>query len=193
MCVLIPLGSPSGVPNWSYVHVPEVPRPWSSRACRGRAVPVWYQGGYTGWVAGWVIRGHPARPLLEETTHRRPVTAGNGPTPAGGRWVGCRWVGGRTWETVARGRPCTHPPGPVSPPAGAFPGAGPCRVPPRRDSTSFPVKLVKRPECHRKVMKRPTLVPNSQNGSGKSPLEIPGIPFWLAFSHKELMGYFGAY
>ena len=31
--------------------------------------------------------------------------------------------------------------------------------------------------------------PYFQNGSEKSALEIPGFPFWRAFSHKELMGY----
>ena len=61
-----------------------------------------------------------------------------------------------------------------------------------RDSSPFSIKLVKTMKCHQKVSKRPSLVPNSQNGSKKSPLDFLRIPFSAAFSHKELMGCFGA-
>ena len=61
-----------------------------------------------------------------------------------------------------------------------------------RDLTSFSIKLVKTAECHQNVTKRPVLVPIFQNGSQMSPLEILRFPFWLAFSHKELMGRFDA-
>ena len=47
--------------------------------------------------------------------------------------------------------------------------------------------LVKTTKCHRKVSKRPVIVPISQNGSEKSPLEILRFLFLVAFSHKELM------
>ena len=60
-----------------------------------------------------------------------------------------------------------------------------------RHLTSFPVKLVKTAKCHRKVSKRPILVPICQNGVQKSPLDFLGYSFSLAFSHKELMGSFG--
>ena len=61
-----------------------------------------------------------------------------------------------------------------------------------RDSMTFLRKVVKTTKCHQKVSKRPRLVPVSQNGSKKSPLEILRFPLWRAFSHKELMGHFDA-
>ena len=45
------------------------------------------------------------------------------------------------------------------------------------------------PKSHQKACH----TPYSQNGSQKSPLGIPGIPFSVAFSHKELMGHFYRY
>ena len=42
------------------------------------------------------------------------------------------------------------------------------------------------PKYHQKAYHSPC----SQNGSQKSALEIPRIPFSRAFSHKELMGHF---
>ena len=42
-----------------------------------------------------------------------------------------------------------------------IPASGPIR----RDSTSFPVKLVKRPRCHQNMSKRPVIVPNHKTGS----------------------------
>ena len=50
--------------------------------------------------------------------------------------------------------------------------------------------LSKTAKCRRKVSKRPVIVPDVQNGSGKSPLEILDISFSPAFSPKELMTYF---
>ena len=58
---------------------------------------------------------------------------------------------------------------------------------------TFPVKLVKTAMCHQNMLKRPVIVPILQNRSRKSPLDFLGFPFLPAFSHKELMGYFGPY
>ena len=88
----------------------------------------------------------------------------------------------------------TTPAGPGRP----TPGGPPCTSqnaasgPLGRDSMTFPVKLVKTLKCRRKVRKRPAIVPISQNGVEKSPLGILGIPYSVAFSHKELMVPFGA-
>ena len=43
-----------------------------------------------------------------------------------------------------------------------------------------------------KYVKKASVSPYSQNGSRKSPLEIPRFPFLAAFSPKELMGHFDA-
>ena len=148
-----------------------------------------------GRVYGWVIRvgntGPGVLPSHRAEPSRQTVTAGNGPSPAGGGWSGSRL-----------GDPFAYPyPGAseLSPPPFG-PGRSPCRGPPwgltsprakGRDSSSFPVKLVKTAECHQKVSKRPVMLPIYQNGSQKSPLGILRKPFWPAFSHKELMGRFG--
>ena len=47
-CVLLPLGSPTGPSNRSYVHVPQVPYWCRHVAVRAGMVP--------GWVLGWVYR-----------------------------------------------------------------------------------------------------------------------------------------
>ena len=142
--------------------------------------------GYTGWVSRVAIPG----------THRgRSDTRKVHPDSGAGPGRPCR---GREWvvrvdrprRTVgAPVRPCTHPPGPV----GACSPSLVQDLPPRakgRDSGPILVKLVKTAKCHQKVTKRPRLVPIFQNGLQKSPLEIPGFPFWPAFSPKELMGVF---
>ena len=59
-----------------------------------------------------------------------------------------------------------------------------------RDSTLISIKLVKMTKCHRNMSKRPSLVPNSQNGSRKSPLDFLRFYFSAAFSHKELLDHF---
>ena len=96
---------------------------------------------------------------------------------------------------ISQVRPLTTPAGPgrYSPAPGrglpvSSPGSGR-----GRDSMPFPVKLVKTAKCHRNVMKRPVIVPKSQNGVQKSPLDFLGFTFWPAFSPKELMGHFRPY
>ena len=144
-------------------------------------------------IAGWVYRvGNTVPTQLPRAEARRNPTSEAGPvTPAGGG------VGG--WGGLADPFACDIPgtseptpsgPGRYSPaPGRGLPGS-PRAAGLGRDSMPYSLKLVKTTKCHRKVFKRPTLVPVCQNGSGKSPLEIPRFPFWLAFSCKELMGHF---
>ena len=99
----------------------------------------------------------------------------------------CPWVrwAGRAFPTLrARSVPCRALPGEY--PWNAHLGSI------WRELTSFPIKLVKTAKCRRKVSKRSTLVPISQNGVQKSPLGILRFPYLLAFSPKELMGHFDA-
>ena len=135
---------------------------------------VWYRvgilGGYTGWVPGVLYR--PSQLLEEGSPTRRPATAGSGPLQRrGGSEAGWGWtdvlVRARPWTTHSR--PC-RPSGTRSAVQALPTGKG-------RHFRSFPVKLVKTAKCHRKVSKRPVLVPISQNGSKKSPLEFLGFPF----------------
>ena len=121
-------------------------------------------GGCTGWV--WGLGGYRvgAIPGYYPATARRSLYSEAGPGSPGGAGVGGTGAGRATG--TAAGRSCTHPAGPVGQAPPALPGAGPCRLPPpgpkRRDLTSFPVKLVKRTECHRKVSRRPPIVPISK-------------------------------
>ena len=140
-----------------------------------------------GWVYGWGIPGWVqgrAIPGTQPPWKAEPWTAKRAPeAPA----RGLEWV----VQGAAPARaPGTTTPGPCRALRARFavPGPLPASWPIRRDSTSIPIKLVKTTKCHRKASKRPPVVPNSQNGSQKSPLEILGFPFSLAFSHKELMG-----
>ena len=57
LCVLTPLGSPTGLPKRSYVHVRGVPGPVVGPGCARAVVPggctrVGIQGGYTGCYTG---------------------------------------------------------------------------------------------------------------------------------------------
>ena len=181
------LGSPTGPQNWSYVHVPVVPRPWHQRCTASCGTAGCTRGGYTGWV--YRVGNTRAIPGTQ------PRCSGRGPDPAerapeaqGLEWVGS---GARAYLGTAAGTVLPHPAGPVGPGQPDPPWAGPCGLPPPghigRDLTSFSIKLVKTAECHRNVSKRPVIVPIYQNGSQKSPLDFLGFPISLAFSHKELM------
>ena len=149
---------------------------------------VWYQGGVyrvgnrVGIPGGYTR--YPARSRLPEESPRYSE-AGPG-TPAGGG------VGG-TWARTLRDRSCVRASEPTLR-ARSVPLQDPSQVlslssGKGRDYGPFSIKLVKTSKCHRKVSKRPAVVPIFQNGSGKSPLEIPGFPFCAAFSPKELMGH----
>ena len=66
-CVLTPLGSPTAVPNWSYVHVPVV----MGTGGVVHELGVGRHAGYGVWVAGWVYRvgntgTYPASPTPRE-------------------------------------------------------------------------------------------------------------------------------
>ena len=89
----------------------------------------------------------------------------------------------------------THPCGARSVPCGPLPGA------PRAIAASWPIRArfdliclkvsqnrVVSPKYTEKACHSPCI----QNGLRKSPLEIPGFPILVAFSHKELMGLFDA-
>ena len=115
-CVLLPLGSPTGLRKRSYVHVPGCPRAVRGTAVSRTCSQVGTRVGIAGWVPGWAIPG-TTQPLLA-LSQQEPQPAERAPeAPQGLEWVG--WGGlatpSRTWCTVARGRPCTHPPGPVGP------------------------------------------------------------------------------
>ena len=146
---------------------------------------VWYQGGYTGWVYRVGNTGCTTQPPARGgKPARQTATAGSGPTLQG--WVVWK-QGGLDGRTSARPAPRYHPAGPVRPPE-ALPVPGTLPTGKGRDLTSIPIKLVKTTKCHQKVFKRPTLVPISQNGVQKSPLDFLRFTISLAFSHKELMG-----
>ena len=177
----------STTPRFSYgVSETSVPR---CVPVPSRVVHAVYGRVYRYWVvrAGWVYRvgntGSQALPSYRAKGGPRYSEAG--PVALQGR---SGWYLGPEYPCA----PGDHPSGPV----GSL-QAPPCHLPEnaaswpiRRDSTSFSIKLVKTAECHQNMSKRPTLVPISQNGSRKSPLDILGFPISLAFSHKELMGMF---
>ena len=101
--------------------------------------------------------GYPARCEAEAY----PSEAGPGSPSMGLEWVGIccsapKVFGGGT------------APGPPLPAVGPAPLSWDLGMPPlgqyRRELTSFYIKLVKTAECHRKVCKRPLIVPISKTG-----------------------------
>ena len=156
-------------------------------------------GGYLGWYTGWVIRvgipggyweGVPSPPTCCCEEHPPTSDRRERAHPAG--WVGRKQGAGITGLGTAAGTAPGTTLRARSAPCRGLPVPGPCRDPPGRDLTSFPVKLVKTAKCHRKVSIRPVIVPNLKNGSIKSPLDFLRFPLYAAFSHKELMGRFDA-
>ena len=144
-------------------------------------VPGWvYQGGYTGWVLGGLYRGTTQLPA------RSPHDSEAGPGSPAGAGVGGH-VGGV--RTPAAGRLLGPPCGPgrcLRP----LPVLGPseCRLPTNRARFDLNFSKVSQnggvsPEKCEKASHSPYF----QNGPQKSPLDFLGIPFSLAFSHKELM------
>ena len=84
---------------------------------------------------------------------------------------GLEWVGGVWWDRPLRvsplgasARPRPHPPGPVSPCRASL-GRGPAPRAKGRDSMTYSLKLVKRRECHRNILKRPVIVPIPKTAS----------------------------
>ena len=141
-------------------------------------------------IPGGYSPGPPSRPAASPPSPgEQSQTQRSGPVgPAGAGVVGS----GAAGVTVGGDGLLYHPTGPVGPtgpslyrtPQNAHLG------PIGRDLRSFLIKLVKTVKCRRKVCKRPVIVPNIQNGSGKSPLGFLRFPFSSAFSRKELMGPF---
>ena len=133
---ILPLGSPTGVPNVSYVQCPRVPQPWSSRACRGRAVcghagygRVVYRVGTRGGVlpaqtSDWYCQGptNALWALSASTRHSRALLA----LP-------------HTWLLALNRHPASSQIG--------------------RDSIKYILKLVKTAECHLKCLMRPVILP----------------------------------
>ena len=136
-------------------------------------VRVRVQGRYWDGYTGWVYRGSTTQPPREEPNEEVPTRSSLL------RWVLGVLGGGNACSGVRRrGRLLYHPTGPVSPPVG-FPvqDLAECRLwAIGRDLTSFLRNLVKTRKCHQNVSKRPPIVPNRQNGSQKSPLDILGFP-----------------
>ena len=107
----------------------------------------------------------------------------------------CRAWSGWSWEVpTGPSRPSTQnpPSGPGQPPAvsslvlGPLPGSQPIGA--RFDIISY--KLSKNPRVSPKSVQKASHTPYFQNGSSKSPLDISRIPYFAAFSHKELMAHF---
>ena len=132
-----------------------------------------------GWVQGgvwdWVGTGEGLYRVLPSRQGRTPqASTDSGAGPGSPKGAG---VGG---QCAASPYVRTHPPGPVLPVPGT-PWCSSSRMPPpgqyRRDSTSFPVKLVKRTKCHRNMCIRPPIVPNSKNGSKSQLLKFLDFHF----------------
>ena len=135
-----------------------------------------------GLVPGWVYRvgtrvGYTGYyPATARAEVLRNPDSEAGPGSPSGAGVGGQG-GGRTdpFAYPSRTTPRdvrTHPCGARSvPPAGALPGAPRAKG---RDSVTFPVKLVKTTECHRKSMKRPVIVPILKTAS-----ESHLLIFWV--------------
>ena len=84
----IPLGSPTTCSKRPYVHVPVVPYMSVHDAQNGGAGRVGIQGGYTGWVSGWVIRGCTTQPPAR--VRKSPVQRSGPRNPCRG-WSGWYW------------------------------------------------------------------------------------------------------
>ena len=126
--------------------------------------------GYTGY--------YPA------TSKAETLTAKRAPEALAQGWSG--------WSGLQRPlRPQTHPAGPVGHPCPPWSGPSP-------HPASWPIrarfqlniyKVSQNREVSPKYAEKASHSPYIQNGSQKSPLEIPRFPYFLAFSPKELMGH----
>ena len=144
---------------------------------RGRAVAGYgTRVGIPGWVIPGCTRvgntGYPAT----ARQGAEPVTSGAGPgSPLQGDWSG--WVTGAgtvpsACHPAVRPSPRTTHSGPCRP-SGARSAVLGLSSGKRRDSTSFPVKLVKTPKCRQKVSKRPVMLPILKTGSESHLLKFP--------------------
>ena len=116
----------------------------------------------------------------------------SGPRKACRAWSGWVWGCGRTRDTgTAAGtvRPTLRARSVPCRPSLVFPqnaASWPIRARFHLNST----KLSQNGQVSLKYVEKACNSPCFQNGPGKSPLGILGFPFYLAFSHKELMGHF---
>ena len=140
----------------------------------------------TGWVVGGLYR------VLPLHRARKPVPAKRAPeAPARGlEWVGTGWTRDRRLDgypgpPCGPGRSC-GPPCPGNPRNAAS-------WPIRTRLTSEPGKVSQNLEVSPKYDEKACHSPYLQNGPRKSPLDFLRIPFFVAFSHKELMGLFWPY
>ena len=86
--------------------------------------------------------------------------------------------------------PRTHPPGPVGPlqgPPWYGSGLSAASGPIRARIRVILLKVSQNGQVSPKSYEKASHSPYSQNGPRKSPLDFLGIPFWPAFSGKELM------
>ena len=142
-------------------------------ARRARPSPVWCRPGR--W-AGWVYRGSTTQPPArgEQALYSE---AGPGSSCRELEWV----VQGAAGVLLGRrrGRPCTHPAGPV-----AHPWAPWCRTsqiaalqPIRARLRSYSCNVSQTAKCHQKVSKRPVLVPISKTVSKSHLLDFSDFSF----------------
>ena len=166
-CVLIPLGSPRPCSKRSYVHVPVSPRVVVQRPCSG----VWGPGGYRGGYTGWVYRvGNTRVPSQLES---------GGHIQRSGPRKPCKGWSGWDMSAAPARAPRTHPSGPVGPLQGPpwFWGPLPASWPIRARFDLISTKVSQNDEVSPKKCHKACHSPYSQNGSRKSPLEIPRFPF----------------
>ena len=131
---------------------------------------------------------YPASTLLEEV----PSTAERAPEAPVGGWSGWYWGPGVLGYGDGGGDgSCTPLRGTVSPPGASLAGPSECRLTANR--ARFEViflKVSQNGQVSSKSAQKACHSPYFQKPVGKSALEIPRIPYFVAFSHKELMGHF---
>ena len=173
----------SGTPRFSY-SVPETRvRAVSTRMsdvcgqwCAGR-------GMVPGWVYGWVL----GRAIPVPTQH---VESGGSRQRSGPRKACRAWSG---WSGPAAPARLQNPPS--GPGRLWLPGSGPSPL----NAASWPIrarfqlnncKVSQNHGVSPKYVHEACHSPYFQNGSQMSTLQFLRFPFWLAFSHKELIGLF---